>query len=155
MIKLSKITFQEEQLKDFIPEFDALLRPHMSEINMTQRYGFEFKPNYLQYIKMQEFGATIVLTCRNDDELIGYAVFNIYPSIRYPDCKMAREDLYYIKPEFRGNGLGKRLFIEIEKFLKEKDVDQVVFTTKTYQDYSHIFESIGYEFYEKHFIKKL
>ena len=148
-------TYQEEQLKDFIPEFDALLRPHMTEINMTQRYGFQFKPNYLQYIKMQEFGATIVLTCRSDKELIGYTVFNIFTGVRYPDCKMAREDLYYIKPEFRGKGLGKQLFIEIEKLLKEKDVDQVVFTTKTYQDYSPIFESLGYEFYEKHFIKKL
>ena len=149
------ITYQEEQLKDFIPEFDVLLEPHMTEINITQRFGFKFKPDYQQYIKMQEFGVLVVLTCRNDKELVGYTVFNIFPSIRFPDCKMAKEDLYYIKPEFRGKGLGKQLFIETEKLLKKKGVDQIVFTTKTYQDYSPIFESLGYEFYEKHFIKKL
>ena len=69
------ITYQEEQLKDFIPEFDALLRPHMSEINMTERYGFEFKPEYKKYIKQQESGFLYVLTCRNDAELIGYINF--------------------------------------------------------------------------------
>jgi GNAT superfamily N-acetyltransferase len=149
------ITYQEEQLKDFILEFDALLIPHMIEISMPKRYGFELKPNYLQYIKMQEFGTTIVLTCRSDKELVGYAVFNIFYSIRYPDCKMAKEDLYYIKPEFRGKGLGKQLFIETEKVLKEKGANQIIFTTKTYKDYSHIFESLGYEFYEKQFSKKV
>ena len=63
--------------------------------------------------------------------------------------------MYYIKPEFRGQGLGKKLFIETEKLLKDKGANQVIFTTKTYQDYSHIFESLGYEFYEKQFSKKL
>ena len=84
------ITYQEEQLKDFIPEFDVLLEPHMTEINITQRFGFKFKPDYQQYIKMQEFGVLVVLTCRNDKELVGYTVFNIFPSIRFPDCKMAK-----------------------------------------------------------------
>ena len=152
---MANFTYQEEKLKDFVPDFDALLKPHMAEINMTQKFGFELKPNYQQYIKMQEYDALVVLTCRSDKELIGYTVFNIYPSIRYPDCKMAREDLYYIKPEFRGKGLGKQLFIEIEKLLKAKGANQIVFTTKTYQDYSPIFEDLGYQFYEKHFIKKL
>jgi len=147
--------YQEEQLKDFVSEFDELLNPHMTEINITKRYGFEFKPDYLRYIKMQEAGVLTVLTCRNDKELIGYTFFNIFNGIRFPDCKIAREDLYYIKPEFRGQGLGKKLFIETEKLLKEKGANQVIFTTKTYQDYSHIFESLGYEFYEKQFSKKL
>jgi GNAT superfamily N-acetyltransferase len=149
------ITYQEEQLKDFIPEFDALLRPHMSEINMTERYGFEFKPEYKKYIKQQESGFLHVLTCRNDAELIGYMVFSVFPSIRYPDCMMSREELCYIKPEFRNKGLGKRLFVETEKLLKEKGANQVVFTTKTYKDHSYILEGLGYKFYEKHFIKKL
>jgi len=150
-----EVTYQEEQLKDFVHEFDKLLKPHMAEINITQKYGFEFKPDYLKYMKLQEVGVLTVLTCRSNKELIGYTFFNIFNGIRFPDCKTAREDLYYIKPEFRGQGLGKKLFIETEKLLKEKGANQVIFTTKTYQDYSHIFESLGYEFYEKQFSKKL
>jgi GNAT superfamily N-acetyltransferase len=147
--------YQEEQLKDFVCEFDELLKTHMTEVNKTQQYGFKCNPNYGAYIKQQESGFLYVLTCRNDTELIGYMVFSIFPSIRYPDCIMSREELCYIKPEFRNRGLGKKLFIETEKLLKEKGANQVVFTTKTYKDHSYILEDLGYEFYEKHFIKKL
>jgi len=56
MINLSKITFQKESLNDFIEEFAGLLKPHMAEINVSQRLGFVFKPDYGRYIKLQEAG---------------------------------------------------------------------------------------------------
>ncbi len=155
MINLSKITFQKESLNDFITEFAALLKPHMDEINVSQRLGFVFKPDYGRYIKMQEAGIFVVVTCRDDGKLIGYSVFGMMPHIRYPDCKIAKEDLYYIIPEYRGNGIGTQLFIETEKVLKEQGVNQIIFTTKTYSDNSHLFEKLGYEFYEKAFTKRI
>ena len=42
------VTYQEEQLKNFIVEFSQLLKPHMAEINVTERIGFEFKPDYFR-----------------------------------------------------------------------------------------------------------
>jgi hypothetical protein len=149
------ITYQEENLKDFLPEFDKLLRVHMDEININRRYGFEFKPNYAQYVKMQEIGIFFVLTCRRDKELIGYIVFSIYPNIRFQSCLVAKEDLYYIKPEDRRGRNGYKLFTESEKLLKQRGVNQIILSTKVYQDHSKLFEHFGYEFYEKHFSKKI
>ena len=155
MINLSKITFQKESLNDFIEEFAGLLKPHMAEINVSQRLGFVFKPDYGRYIKLQEAGVYTVVTCRDDGKLVGYSVFSVFPHIRYMDCKFAKEDLYYIVPEYRGNGLGTKLFIETEKVLKEQGVDQIVFTTKIYSDHSSIFEKLGYELFEKSFTKRI
>jgi GNAT superfamily N-acetyltransferase len=149
------ITYQQEQLKNFIDEFDSLLKPHMAEINVSQRLGFKYKPDYAKYIKFQELGVFVVITCRSDEKLIGYSVMSIGPHIRYEDCKIAKEDLYYIVPEYRGNGLGKQLFIETEKVLKNFGVNQIIFTTKTYSDNSHIFKKLGYEFFEKVFTKRI
>lgn len=149
------ITYQEEKLSEFLPEFKELLEPHMAEINVSQRLGFEFKPDYPRYIKLQEVGAFIVIACRDDEKLIGYCVMGISPHIRYQTCKIAKEDLYYIIPEYRGKGLGKQLFIETEKILKQHGVNQIIFTTKTYSDNSHIFTKLGYEFFEKAFTKRI
>lgn len=149
------ITYQEEQLKDILPEFDTLLRDHMEEISVTGKLGFEFKPDYPRYIKLQELGIFVVMTCRRDKELIGYIVFSMGAHIRYLDCKLAKEDLYYIKPDSRFGRNGYKLFTESEKLLKQRGVNQIVISTKTYQDYSRIFESLNYEFFEKHFTKKI
>ena len=149
------VTYQEEQLKNFIVEFSQLLKPHMAEINVTERLGFEFKPDYFRYVKLQEAGVILVVTCRDDGKLIGYCVFSVTQHIRYQSCKIATEDLYYIVPEYRGKGLGKQLFIETENILKDKGVNQVVFSTKTYSDNSHIFEKLGYKLFEKHFTKRI
>ncbi len=152
---LDGITYQEESFKDFIVEFGLLLKPHMTEINVSQRLGFEFKPNYDKYVKLQEIGILVVVTCRDNGKLIGYSVFGITEHIRYPSCKLAKEDLYYIIPEYRGKGLGKRLFVETEKVLKKHGANQIIFTTKVYSDNSHIFKGLGYEFFEKSFTKRI
>jgi phosphoglycolate phosphatase-like HAD superfamily hydrolase len=44
---------------------------------------------------------------------------------------------------------------ETEKVLKDKGANQIIFTTKTYSDNSHIFEKLGYEFFEKLFTKRI
>lgn len=149
------MTYQIENLKDFILEFAKLLRPHMAEINVSERLGFQFKPDYDRYVKLQDAGVLTIVTCRDGDKLIGYCVFSIATHIRYGDCKLAKEDLYYIVPEYRGKGFGKQLFIETEKILKEQGVNQIIFTTKTYSDNSHLFEKLGYTFFEKSFTKRI
>ena len=149
------ITYQTENLKDFILEFDMLLKPHMAEINISQKLGFKFEVDYDKYVKLQDVGVLTVITCRDNEKLIGYCVMSVMQHIRYMSCKLAKEDLYYIVPEYRGKGLGKQLFIETEKVLKEQGVNQIIFTTKTYSDNSHIFKKLGYEFFEKLFTKRI
>lgn len=149
------IIYQEEKLLTFLPEFDALLRQHMAEINVLYRDGEVFNPDYERYIKMQEFGAYCFMTCRKDGKLIGYIGFFVHHNIRFKNCLMAYEDLYYLKPENRQGRTGYKLFTESEKLLKKQNVKRVILSCKTFQDHSRLFDKLGYEFYEKHFTKSL
>ena len=149
------IIYQEEKLIKFLPEFDAILREHMAEINVLHRDGETFDPDYARYIKMQEAGAYCLMTCRKDGKLIGYIGFVVVPHIRFRGCSMAYEDVYYIKPENRQGRVGYKLFTESEKILKKRNVNRVVLSCKTFQDHSKLFDHLGYEFYEKHFTKSL
>lgn len=149
------ITYQEEKLLKFLPEFNVLLKEHMAEINVLYRDGDELNPDYARYIKMQELNLYAMITCRKDGKLIGYAGFFVHPNIRFPKCLMAYEDLYYIKPENRQGRVGYKLFTESERLLKQRNVNRIDIGCKTFQDHSRLFEHLGYEFYEKHFTKKL
>jgi L-amino acid N-acyltransferase YncA len=149
------ITYQEERLKDILPEFKTLLEPHMAEINVLYRDGEELNPDFNRYFKMQEAGVFLLMTCRKDGDLIGYISFFIMPHIRFMSCTMAYEDLYYLKPENRHGRTGYKLFTESEQLLKKRNVNRVVLSCKTFQDHSRLFDHLGYEFYEKHFTKSL
>jgi len=147
--------YQEEKLIEFLPEFDELLQAHMAEINVLYRDGEELKPDYIRYFRMQELNLYFLMTCRKEGKLIGYAGFFIHPNIRFPDCLMAYEDLYYIKPENRQGRTGYKLFTEAERLLKQRDVNRINLSCKTFQDHGRLFEHLGYEFYEKHFTKRI
>lgn len=149
------ITYQEEKLIKFLPEFNALLTAHMAEVNVLYRDGVEFEPDYARYIKMQEAGAYCFMTCRKDGKLIGYIGFVVVPNIRFRSCLMAYEDLYYLKPENRQGRTGYKLFTESERLLKKRNVNRIVLSCKTFQDHSRLFDHLGYEFYEKHFTKSI
>lgn len=149
------ISYQEEKLKDCLPEFDKLLADHMAEINVLYRDGEKLNPNYDMYFKMQEAGIYMLMTCRKEQELIGYIGYFVSPNIRFKDCVVANEDLYYIKPQNRHGRIGYKLFTESEKILKGRNVNRVQLSCKTFQDHSRLFDHLGFEFYEKHFTKTL
>lgn len=136
-------------------EFDKLLADHMAEINVLYRDGEKLNPNYDMYFKMQEAGIYMLMTCRKNKELIGYIGYFVSPNIRFKDCVVANEDLYYIKPQNRQGRIGYKLFTESEKLLKSRNVNRVQISCKTFQDHSRLFDHLGYEFYEKHFTKTL
>ena len=83
------------------------------------------------------------------------AAWSVQRHIRYRDTVYAQEDLYYVVPEYRRQGIAKRLFEEAEKVLKTRGVDYIFATTKTYLDRSGLLEQSGYECFEKKFAKKI
>jgi hypothetical protein len=95
------------------------------------------------------------MTCRLENELIGYIAFFLYPHMHYYDCLTAMEDLYYVQKEHRQGRVGLKLFTESEKILKNKGVNRIILSCKTHQDHTKLFEHLGYTFYEKHFTKML
>jgi len=147
------IEYKEENLKDFLEEVKPILESHYDELSVTK--SFKLNPNYEHYFKLQEMNMLFCMTCRLENELIGYIAFFLYPHMHYYDCLTAMEDLYYVQKEHRQGRVGLKLFTESEKILKNKGVNRIILSCKTHQDHTKLFEHLGYTFYEKHFTKML
>jgi len=136
-------------------DFMTLLPEHMAEMNYFQRTGAKFDPDYAAYIRGQDAGYFVLVTAKDEGILVGYIVFAVSTHIRYRSTLVAQEDLYYVVPDYRRQGIAKRLFEEAEKVLQKKGVDYIFATTKTYLDRSGLLEQSGYECFEKKFAKKI
>jgi len=95
------------------------------------------------------------ITCRNDEELIGYIIFTITPHLHYKSCITAYEDIYFIKKEYRKGRIGIKLFQYAEKVLKERGINRIVMHTKVHLDNSKLFEYLDYKFTDKLYQKLL
>lgn len=149
------ITYSEEKFQNVLMDFMTLLPEHMAEMNYFQRNGAQFDPDYAAYIRGQGSGHFMLVVARDGERLVGYIVFSIQNHIRFRSTRYATEDLYYVVPEYRRQGIAKGLFEAAETLLKQRDVDFVFATTKTYLDRSGLLEQSGYECFEKKFAKKL
>jgi GNAT superfamily N-acetyltransferase len=150
MIKYSEDTFENVMM-----DFMTLLPEHMAEMNWFQRNGAKFDPDYAAYIRGQNQGKFLLVTAKDSGVLVGYIVFFVDLPVRFKSTIYAKEDLYYVVPEYRRQGIAKRLFEEAEILLKEYNVDFMLATTKTYLDRSGLLEQAGFECYEKVFGKKI
>lgn len=149
------ITYQQDTFQAILPEFKVLLKEHMAEMNYFQMHGAEFDPNYDMYMAANEDKKLRLITAKDDGALIGYIAFGIGKLSRYQNTIVAREDIYYVKPEYRHRGIATKLFYEAERVLERCNVDFMVATTKMYHDRSGLLEKSGYELFEKVFAKRL
>jgi GNAT superfamily N-acetyltransferase len=89
----------------------------MAEMNYFEMNGEKFDPDYAGYIRGQTAGKIVLITAKDDGILVGYIVFCVNTHIRYKSTLYASEDLYYVVPSHRRQGIAKRLFEVAEKTL--------------------------------------
>ena len=142
------ITYQVEEYADCIEEIVPHLQAHYDELSVTKN-GYPLDPNWELYSKLGREGTLKVVTCRKDEELIGYIFFLLHYNLHYRTMLVAMEDLYYLKKEERKGRTGIRLFKYAEEYLKSLGVNRVILGTKVHQDNSRLFEYLGYTFFEK------
>ena len=149
------IAYREDKFETVLMDFMTLLPEHMAEMNYFQRNGAQFDPDYGAYCQGQNQGRFVLVTAKDAGVLVGYIVFSVQNHIRFQSTRYAQEDLYYVVPDYRRQGIAKKLFEVAEDILKKQNVDYIFATTKTYLDRSGLLEQSGYECFEKKFAKKL
>jgi GNAT superfamily N-acetyltransferase len=147
------ITYKISNAKDCFDRIIKLFDEHYNELSVTKEY--DLNPCYEVYFEADKRNLVQVVLCENDDELIGYIVFFLAPSLHYKDCMQATEDIYYLKPQYRKGTIGIKMFKFAEKHLKSIGINMIRYSTKTHMDNTKLFEYLGYEFIEKVFIKKI
>jgi GNAT superfamily N-acetyltransferase len=146
-------TYQAEDPATFIEELKGVLPEHYDELCVTK--DFPLKPDYEAYGRLYMADMLRCITVRDNDELIGYAIFIVQPHLHYMTCRTAFEDIYFLKKECRKGRVGIRLFQFAEDVLKKDGVHRIIMHTKIHLDNSRLFEYLGYKHTDKLYTKIL
>lgn len=137
----------------FIEELKEIIPAHYDELCVTK--DFPLAPDYEAYGRMYNAGMLKCITARDDEGLIGYAIFIVQPHLHYKTCKTAFEDIYFLRKEHRLGRTGIRLFQFAEEALRADGVDRIIMHTKIHLDNSRLFEYLGYKHTDKLYTKIL
>jgi GNAT superfamily N-acetyltransferase len=147
------VTYQTEDPAEFIEALKGVLPEHYDELCVTK--DFPLMPDYEAYGRLHVAGMLRCVTVREDNELIGYAIFIVHPHLHYRSCITAFEDIYFLKKEHRKGRVGIRLFQFTEDVLKKEGVHRIIMHTKIHMDNTRLFEYLGYKLTDKLFTKIL
>jgi GNAT superfamily N-acetyltransferase len=145
--------YQLEDPATFIEELKTIIPEHYDELCVTK--DFPLMPDYEAFGRLYVADMLRCVTVREDNKLIGYAIFVVQPHLHYKTCKTAFEDMYFLKKEYRKGRLGIRLFQFAEDVLKKDGVNRVIMHTKIHLDNSRLFEYLGYKLTDKLYTKIL
>jgi GNAT superfamily N-acetyltransferase len=147
------IQYVVEDPATFIEELKEVIPLHYDELCVTK--DFPLLPDYEAYGRMHVGGFLKCITARDENGLIGYAIFIVQPHLHYRSCKTAFEDIYFLKKEHRLGRTGIRLFQFAEEALRADGVNRIIMHTKIHMDNSRLFEYLGYKHTDKLYTKIL
>jgi len=149
---MNEITYQREYCDDVDDSWVALFNAHYEEIAWNKS-KIPLRPNLKKYASMEANGAMVCYTARQDEKIIGYAVWFITEHPHYQDTKMAMNDIIYIAKEKRGSMTGIKLLEYSENKLKGLGVQTIGLHIKKVFDWGKVAERIGYECVESTYQK--
>jgi GNAT superfamily N-acetyltransferase len=144
-----KPSLKVEHIEDIVDELLPLAIKHHAEVNAFPDTKLDI--DWRRYSVAKH--SYRLITCRVDGKLVGWIGFFVYDHMRHKGYRIAKEDWYYVDPEYRGNGIGKGLFKYAENVLRNADVKRVMISCKVDHDHTGLIESLGYTNYEKNFTK--
>jgi len=148
------IKYQEEQIEDILEEMKPMLVKHWEELANYK----DIRPldvDWDNYIDLNRLLYIRVFTVRDNNKLIGYASFYISNNLHYKSWRHAANDVYYLDQAYRKNGLGIKMFEEVETWLKDMGVKSVVVMDKVDHSHQKFFNNMGYKLIEQNYEKVL
>jgi len=115
-----------------IQNFDELSKQHWDSFNNKP-------PNFNKEILSQ----MDVVIAKDKETPIGYVFFMIFPSWYYTEL-WCQVDMFFLLPEYRRKGLGKKMFALVEKTAKEKGVSKLMSSYNIKLNLSSFYLSNGF-----------
>ncbi len=85
------------------PDFKPLWDEHGIEVR-----GEPLALDFRRYTKIEVEGRLICIVARDNDRPVGYSWHYWYQSLHF-DERIGHDDLWYVNPAYRGDGIGQRL----------------------------------------------
>lgn len=149
------LTCHVETLADRLEELKHLLPLHYEELALN-RDKVPLSPQYDVYLERERRGELLMMTMRDAGALVGYFLGFIAPGLHYSTCLTCTMDIFYIRPDKRGQALpGVRLFRAVEQELRRRGVQRWFVGSKCKADASKLFEFLEFERVEIYYSKWL
>lgn len=139
------LTAAPEPFAPFLEEVKPLLPLHYEELALNKD-KVPLAPQYDEYLRRDEAGMVVTVAMRSAGELVGYVVGFVSPGLHYQTCLTLIVDIYWLRPDMRGNGGGMILFRALEKEAKRRGVQRMFVGYKLHSPAPKpLFEALGYE----------
>jgi GNAT superfamily N-acetyltransferase len=142
-----------EYLQNGHGEFDALMHRYYSTTIAHQDVpplSFDWR----LYRGFEDSGCLALYTAR-DTQLDGFAMYVIAQHPKYPSMLLASADTLAVRPEARGQGLGRRLVEYAADELRALGCTHMTHNYRMIYDTVPLFEKLGFKLYEKVYMKDL
>lgn len=127
--KNGPVTFGLERMADIEAEIYPM---HVEHYKETESYtGVPPNFSYDRYKASEEAGQFVLFTARVGDVLAGHLCYYIFDDM-HMNMKVAREDAFFIRKQFRGKKLGGSLMSYAEDALRQLGCKMVGMTSKVY-----------------------
>lgn len=145
------LTYSSERVESCFEEAMPLLQAHWREIAHYQDIPLD--PDYASYRALDAAGALRTFCARDEGALVGYAVFVVRPNMHYRSSLQALQDILYLSPSHRGQGLQ---FIRwCDEQLKTEGVQAVYHHVKVSHNFGPALERIGYQLVDLIYTRRL
>jgi GNAT superfamily N-acetyltransferase len=145
-----ELTLCVEALADSLDELKPMFPAHFAELALDQD-KVPLDPRYGVYLDLEKRGEVLFIALRNAGEIAGYFVGFVRPHLHYQTCLTLSMDIFWVRPDFRGNGGGYRLFRFVEAEAKRRGVQRMLVGSKLHKDASWLFEKLGYTEVERYY----
>lgn len=138
------ITAHAESFMANIDQLKRIIPLHYEELALN-RDKVPLAPRWDVYAVQEARGELFFVALRDSGELAGYFIGFVAPGLHYETCLTCIQDIFYVKPDERGQAAGKILFDFVEAELKRRGVQRLITNSKNHFPAAWMFDRRGYE----------
>ncbi len=119
------ITFQVEDWDNLYEDIIVLISSHWKEVGAFNSVTTPLEPDWGMYKQLYQDGALQLITARDDQILIGYAIFILHILRHHRNLAFADSDIIFVSKEHRKGIVGYNLLkysVEVLKGLTYRDI---------------------------------
>jgi GNAT superfamily N-acetyltransferase len=150
-----EVQYAIESLDATKDEIKPLAALQWEELKYAPLDEEEFNPDIEGLLTMEQIGSLLVITARDEGELVGYLILLCSEMINHKGSYMAAENAMYVDPAYRRAGIAQSIVKHAVAVCKNNGVKYLSFTVTPKLNYSPLLESLEFEQTEVVYTKRI